>query len=376
MASAMACVAKPADAMLRKTKMCKFYAKGTCTKGDACNYAHSHLHLEGRPDLQKTSLCMAFERNGVCRDGNACKYAHGAYELRAAAKTAPAAAQISARSLQHGDVSQDHSTTSLSSLSQILHGLSKSADMQPTCMNSAIGATAELCAPDFSRQTTAEAERGISRQSTTCSSTRSTSPESSAGRHTPGMDSASPGMSRQTTSESQGEVNKVPDMFLLKTKMCKFFALGVCSKGAACKFAHEKGMLQPQPNLYRTSLCLAFMRNSTCKDGANCRYAHGAEQLRTGMDHDESQNSSVGVEQNESGECQEPVEAPLLPSLQPPAVWRSGHLTTLETLAGIATTQAGLPIKNTFIHFDKPSTLKATLSPRSKSANGRLISTR
>ena len=40
----------------RKTKMCKHYEKGSCDKGDGCNFAHSqHELVEYAPSLSQTS---------------------------------------------------------------------------------------------------------------------------------------------------------------------------------------------------------------------------------------------------------------------------------------------------------------------------------
>jgi len=65
---------------LRKTKLCIFYAKNRCLRGDSCNYAHSSAELQDTPDLSKTKLCYNFRRH-QCRDTK-CKYAHGVSELR------------------------------------------------------------------------------------------------------------------------------------------------------------------------------------------------------------------------------------------------------------------------------------------------------
>jgi len=73
-----------ADAhILDKTRMCKFYAKGRCKRGQACHFAHSEGELQAKPDLYKTQLCLDFARGGTCQLGPACSYAHGPQELRA-----------------------------------------------------------------------------------------------------------------------------------------------------------------------------------------------------------------------------------------------------------------------------------------------------
>lgn len=69
--------------MLDKTKMCKFFMKGECMRGNTCTFAHNQKELHPQPDLYKTQLCSAFIAGGSCRRGNRCKFAHGFKEVRA-----------------------------------------------------------------------------------------------------------------------------------------------------------------------------------------------------------------------------------------------------------------------------------------------------
>jgi len=65
-----------------KTKQCSFFAKGKCTRGDFCKYAHGYVELCVRPDLTNTSLCRSWAATGMC--GNPlCKFAHNTQQLRA-----------------------------------------------------------------------------------------------------------------------------------------------------------------------------------------------------------------------------------------------------------------------------------------------------
>jgi len=92
MSPSQSCVAKPTHVnglltsqrrgKFYKTKMCKFYKTGACTRGSECVYAHSMCELEGPPDLHKTELCSQFTFAGFCDKGDACRFAHGAKELR------------------------------------------------------------------------------------------------------------------------------------------------------------------------------------------------------------------------------------------------------------------------------------------------------
>jgi len=70
------------------------------------------------------------------------------------------------------------------------------------------------------------------------------------------------------------------DLFV-KTKLCKFHALGVCSKGQDCQFAHTQTEMQPLPDLFRTKLCKTLINTGACED-STCKYAHNKDQLRSG----------------------------------------------------------------------------------------------
>jgi hypothetical protein len=68
-------------AVFSKTKMCKFFILGQCTKGHECCFAHDNVELQLPPDLQRTKLCKTLINTGVCKDPN-CSYAHNKVELR------------------------------------------------------------------------------------------------------------------------------------------------------------------------------------------------------------------------------------------------------------------------------------------------------
>jgi len=65
-----------------------------------------------------------------------------------------------------------------------------------------------------------------------------------------------------------------------KTRLCKFFRRGQCTRGEACTFAHGKRQLRAQPDLYRTQPCIDFAKTGSCSFGAGCRYAHSADEMR------------------------------------------------------------------------------------------------
>jgi len=79
----------------QKTKMCRFFKAGACTRGYECVYAHSTCELQELPDLHKTELCARFAFAGSCDKADACRFAHGTKELRRASeiKEHPSGAQ-------------------------------------------------------------------------------------------------------------------------------------------------------------------------------------------------------------------------------------------------------------------------------------------
>lgn len=89
MANAGPCAFVQESNILDKTKMCKFYAKGKCTRGNTCSFAHSASHLQPRPNLFRTQLCFHFARGGYCTVGDACRFAHQLDDLRPACAGVP-----------------------------------------------------------------------------------------------------------------------------------------------------------------------------------------------------------------------------------------------------------------------------------------------
>jgi hypothetical protein len=98
--------------------------------------------------------------------------------------------------------------------------------------------------------------------------------------------------------------------------MCKFFIMGICTKGDGCRFAHEKTQLQTLPDLSCTKLCKTLIATGVCNN-ADCRYAHNKEQLR-GMPDPSTKlplSSLDGVSNRQSGSSQQTAHA-----MQGPAV--------------------------------------------------------
>lgn len=65
---------------LRKTRLCKAFAKGRCPYA-TCTFAHGEPELRYTDMFYKTSLCT-FNNKDACRNGDSCRFAHGEEELR------------------------------------------------------------------------------------------------------------------------------------------------------------------------------------------------------------------------------------------------------------------------------------------------------
>ncbi|KAF8820224.1 putative zinc finger protein [Cardiosporidium cionae] len=64
-----------------KTKICPWYYKNRCDRGEECLFAHSQDELRAAPNLAKTSICPNVRLKGTC-DDSTCTFAHKMKELR------------------------------------------------------------------------------------------------------------------------------------------------------------------------------------------------------------------------------------------------------------------------------------------------------
>jgi hypothetical protein len=69
--------------ILYKTKMCRFYAKGTCTKGTSCSFAHDELDLRPFQDVGFSGICPVLIATGECHEAD-CTHPHSVEDLRVA----------------------------------------------------------------------------------------------------------------------------------------------------------------------------------------------------------------------------------------------------------------------------------------------------
>lgn len=298
------------DAMLQKTKLCKFFQQGHCSKAGNCQFAHSHSDLQSRPNLHKTQLCMAFERKGSCRDGAACKYAHGQAELlqnsnRASRESISSLAQVAPQqvavqivmlsTVTHRNLADWQSPLIPGAMIGVLPQHSNMRNCSP-CFENGLPIKASREDDTWSVQTT---DAGMELELESLYTGRQTSEWSSISEDDSShqwvseseyfsertsfsdvSSDVSEDVSLITTPGMKAGTSKVPDSSLQRTKMCKFFLQGNCTKASECTFAHDPKALKTRPSLLRTSLCMAFERSGSCKMGEDCKYAHGMAQLR------------------------------------------------------------------------------------------------
>eukprot|EP00928_Gymnodinium_smaydae_P020143 TRINITY_DN1778_c0_g3_i2.p1 TRINITY_DN1778_c0_g3~~TRINITY_DN1778_c0_g3_i2.p1 ORF type:complete len:181 (-),score=13.24 TRINITY_DN1778_c0_g3_i2:586-1071(-) len=64
-----------------------------------------------------------------------------------------------------------------------------------------------------------------------------------------------------------------------RTRKCRFFGMGTCTRGSTCDFAHTTEELRPRFNLSYTKMCPALLESEVCAV-AGCTYAHCREDRR------------------------------------------------------------------------------------------------
>jgi len=65
-----------------KMQMCRFYVKGVCHRGEACEFAHGEHELKSAPDLRRTSICKKWLHGECAETAQSCRFAHGTSMLR------------------------------------------------------------------------------------------------------------------------------------------------------------------------------------------------------------------------------------------------------------------------------------------------------
>lgn len=65
-----------------KTRQCRFWLDGRCTRGDECTFAHCGNELREKPNLVKTKICSKWKLGHCSKQQHQCSYAHGLEDLR------------------------------------------------------------------------------------------------------------------------------------------------------------------------------------------------------------------------------------------------------------------------------------------------------
>jgi len=217
-----------------KSKICKYFELGTCTSGAGCRYAHGvHELSAGGPAPQaimgyglpgpggayKTKTCKYFEM-GTCTNGQGCSYIHGPPGKGAGPGSAvPGAMTRMCKFWESGTCPQGRACTFAHSEAELRSNQGKGGKdkgkRNPKTM---------LCANH-------ETEGGCPRSSEEC-------------------------MFAHGVEELVEYVASDREMQFQKTKLCKFFEQGSCSRGEECLYAHGGEELQPfefeveQPTVY------------------------------------------------------------------------------------------------------------------------------
>eukprot|EP00928_Gymnodinium_smaydae_P002356 TRINITY_DN10835_c0_g1_i3.p1 TRINITY_DN10835_c0_g1~~TRINITY_DN10835_c0_g1_i3.p1 ORF type:complete len:218 (+),score=24.52 TRINITY_DN10835_c0_g1_i3:101-754(+) len=80
------------------------------------------------------------------------------------------------------------------------------------------------------------------------------------------------------SADKTSATREVSEIFL-KTRKCRYFGMGKCTRGHTCKFAHTSAELRPRMNLTCTKFCPTLLQTGSCAD-AGCYYAHRRDEVR------------------------------------------------------------------------------------------------
>lgn len=243
--------------MCQKTKLCRFYARGMCTRGTACAFAHGDDELQPEPDLSRTKPCPVLLNTGVCEDPD-CTFAHEQGEIRrfplvggeSLGQGLTRAASSMQRQIRTAEKEEPPKTGANAAwMPYYQHPPPPPSMMLPMSLPMLLPETTELL--------------------------------------TSAMTFANEDAVEQLETSSRAPRNK-----FAKTKMCTLFLNGHCKKRGKCNFAHSEEEMRPLPNLSKTKLCPKLLNSEICVD-SDCPFAHSPEELR-------QWHSANGVENSEN----------------------------------------------------------------------------
>jgi hypothetical protein len=277
--------------LCRKTELCRFYQRGACKRGAACDFAHEEQDVRTKPDLQRTKPCPALVNGQRCENPS-CAFAHDTGKLRrlkparhasgahAAAEGTKSGVAFRAENLSvSGNCSTLGSNSSsrrsdCEASSDASADVAGSFDLDLDGCNGGLKLGLGAMDPDAgSAGTSSCASAGLraasvwSRQTTVCGSDdgfdRQTSGGSDDGLDRQTSGGSDDGFSRQTSGQSEGDRRPVhrSERKRYKTRMCNFYVMGKCRRDE-CTFAHgvheltvrgggcEESSVPPPPRLW------------------------------------------------------------------------------------------------------------------------------
>lgn len=208
-----------------KTIMCQYHTAGHCNKGDACTYAHSVEELSGDANGNfgaqpaagglrgfKTRLCN-YWLQGSCSKGTACSFAHGPEEM---GQPVPAASFTGGFQPWNGG----GAAAGLMALPGV-GGKQHSPMTYKTqlCKYFPIGKCTSGTACVFAHGEEELNEKGSAA-------------------------AAAAAIAGALATSTWTGAAVAPTVARFKTRMCKYFLEGTCTKDTTCTFAHSESELQ------------------------------------------------------------------------------------------------------------------------------------
>jgi len=268
------------DSALTKTRLCKFFSEGCCSRGDHCTYAHGLDDLQPVPNFSCTKMCPAVKASGACNDP-ICKYAHSKEQIHN--RGAKIAHGRLCKAMIHTHMWMDsRGNRLLIDLDSILHTETAQcpvsmADVTGACSKESTyfpsSSSSSSSSLDIISGVTVDSESTTLKQHEFGSSSLSFEIEQEAARHNECNRPAASYRPLQFNTTLM-PIPRLGDMELQSTAFveaaslnvtckpvskrlhddsepCKFHLAGMCKRGARCKFAHDAAIPVPSTHCIR-----------------------------------------------------------------------------------------------------------------------------
>jgi len=308
---------------LHEAKTCNFHATGKCMRGSQCKFAHVVHESQPLPDSFQTQLGPMFYPDSIFDDTFGA--AHSSEKLpgrqqrrRRRRQQQPEWHMQQQKEWQKQNEHQELCQQLNHSYGQQLAGCSifphsGVADMQ---LGTKVGQHITNLSPDA--ELAASLEESPNSEGSVMPMPTSEVPE-------------------PTGTRKHKAALRISKNVFHKTKLCKFFPMGLCHQGEMCPYAHAVKDLNPLPDLLFTKLCPDLIATGACMK-QRCTFAHDEEELRQAKhQHDMKAQPVVGNDISE-----DPV-----------------------SLTGDLQVHIASCVKNTFLHI--PDSHPSSMRPRSKS---------